>query len=105
FLFNSYYNSIGERTLRDHRGDLSRPTVEQVFAYRKHVDEGMGELLAGEIGNDVSDLVTLGLNHEQQHQELLITDLKYTFAQNPLFPAYREDYAPEEDTESGSGEF
>jgi ergothioneine biosynthesis protein EgtB len=109
FLFNSYYNSIGERTQRDHRGDLSRPTVKEVFAYRKYVDEHMLRLLseppaavAG--GSDLADLVTLGLNHEQQHQELLITDLKYTFAQNPLFPAYREGYAPEEDSASGTGE-
>ena len=70
FLFNSYYNSIGDRTQRDHRGDLSRPTVKQVFAYRKYVDEKMAELLAGGVTDDVHDLIILGLNHEQQHQEL-----------------------------------
>lgn len=107
FLFNSYYNTIGERTSRDHRGDLSRPTVAEVFEYRKYVDEKMCELL-GTAGRNASvneraelaDLVTLGLNHEQQHQELFLTDLKYTFSINPLFPAYRENFAPEELSES-----
>lgn len=100
FLFNSYYNTVGDRTPRDNRGALSRPTVARVFEYRKHVDEAMGRLLseppvsAG--GNELADMVTLGLNHEQQHQELFLTDLKFTFSLNPLFPAYREGYAPEE---------
>ncbi|CAN5482034.1 ergothioneine biosynthesis protein EgtB [soil metagenome] len=131
FLFNSYYNSVGSRTQRDHRGSLSRPTVDEVFAYRKYVDEKMLELLSepGAIatgdfrlassyterhnapvtivpGSDpIRDLVTLGLNHEQQHQELFLTDLKYTLSVNPLFPVYRENYAPEEENESGSEAF
>ena len=105
FLFNSYYNSVGSRTQRDHRGSLSRPTVKQVFAYRKHVDERMNTLLSGDISDEVRELVTLGLNHEQQHQELFLTDLKYTFSVNPLFPVYREGYAPEEEVESGTGDF
>src|SRR5687768_14278136 len=96
FLFNSYYNSIGERTQRDHRGSLSRPTVKQVFAFRKHVDEKMIGLLSGEVPNELRDLIVLGLNHEQQHQELFLTDLKYTFSVNPFFPSYRENYVPEE---------
>ncbi|HTH51649.1 MAG TPA: DinB family protein, partial [Pyrinomonadaceae bacterium] len=73
FLFNSYYNSIGDRVARDHRS-LSRPTVKRVFEYRKHVDDAMRRFVSGlpaaTNGPDVSDLVTLGLNHEQQHQEL-----------------------------------
>jgi ergothioneine biosynthesis protein EgtB len=105
FLFNSYYNSIGERTARDHRGDLSRPTVNRVFEYRKYVDEKMSELLSTSTDVVLNDLVTLGLNHEQQHQELFLTDLKYTFSLNPLFPAYREDFAPEEISESGAESF
>lgn len=107
FLFNSYYNSIGERTLRDNRGDLSRPTVKHVFEYRKSVDEKILELLAEDnsLNSELTDLVILGLNHEQQHQELLITDLKFTFAQNPLFPVYRENYVPEETTDSGDQKF
>lgn len=95
FLFNSYYNTVGDRTARDSRS-LSRPTVKRVFEYRKYVDEQMTELLSASVGTDLADLVVLGLNHEQQHQELFITDLKYTFSVNPLFPAYRQDYAPEE---------
>lgn len=105
FFFNSYYNSIGDRTARDHRGALSRPTVKQVLAYRKYVDEKMGEFLAGDVPADIRDLIILGLNHEQQHQELLLTDLKYTFSTNPLFPVYREDFAVEEQAESGNGSF
>jgi ergothioneine biosynthesis protein EgtB len=107
FLFNSYYNTVGTRTPRDNRGALSRPTVAQVFAYRKYVDAEMSKLLdrsnpQSAIHNpQLVDLVTLGLNHEQQHQELFLTDLKYTFSVNPLFPAYREGYAPEETSESG----
>jgi ergothioneine biosynthesis protein EgtB len=105
FLFNSYYNSVGERTLRDHRGDLSRPTVKEVFKYRKYIDEKMAELLDGDLPVEVRDLVILGLNHEQQHQELFLTDLKYIFGVNPLFPIYKKDFVPIEVTESESGDF
>ncbi len=104
-LFNSYYNSIGDRTRRDHRGDLSRPTVKQVFAYRKYVDERMDELLTGDLPGETREIVILGLNHEQQHQELFLTDLKYTLSVNPLFPAYRDEYAPEEELESDPNTF
>jgi ergothioneine biosynthesis protein EgtB len=105
FLFNSYYNSVGERTLRDHRGDLSRPTVKRIFEYRKYVDEKMYEFLDSGLAQDVRDLVILGLNHEQQHQELFLTDLKYIFGVNPLFPVYRNDFLPIEVTESEQGDF
>ena len=108
FLFNSYYNSVGARTARDHRGDLSRPTVNRIFEYRKYVDQRMNELLSqpSEDGTQsFRDLVILGLNHEQQHQELFLTDLKYTFSLNPLFPMYRDDFAIEEKSESGSESF
>jgi len=105
FLFNSYYNSIGDRTRRDNRGDLSRPTVKHVFAYREYVDEKMCELLTGDLADDLHDLIILGMNHEQQHQELFLTDLKYTLSVNPLFPVYREDFAIEESTESGNHSF
>ncbi len=102
FLFNSYYNSIGDRTVRDNRGDLSRPTVARVFEYRQHVDSQMSDFLSRPDADNAKDLIILGLNHEQQHQELLITDLKFTFGQNPLFPVYRDGFAPEEETESSS---
>ncbi len=104
FLFNSYYNNVGERTLRHKRGDLSRPTVAQVFEYRSYVDGKMAELLSGELPGEVAQLLVLGLNHEQQHQELFITDLKYTFSVNPILPVYREDFAlceTEQDGEAG----
>ncbi len=105
FLFNSYYNSVGKRTLRDHRGDLSRPIVKHVFEFRNYVDDQMSKLLSDSNPQSAirdpqfRDLVILGLNHEQQHQELFLTDLKYTFSVNPLFPAYRDGYFPEEQSE------
>src|SRR6187399_172766 len=105
FLFNSYYNSIGERTQRDHRGSLSRPTVDQVFAYRKHVDERMLGLLSNEPSAELRNLVMLGLNHEQQHQELFLTDLKYTFSVSPLFPVYRDGYVPEKEADDDPAGF
>jgi ergothioneine biosynthesis protein EgtB len=100
FLFNSYYNTLGERTKRDNRGDLSRPTVREVFEYRTYVDEKMRQLLNAELTPQVKDLIVLGLNHEQQHQELFLTDFKFILSRNPLFPVYRENFAPEEKTES-----
>jgi ergothioneine biosynthesis protein EgtB len=87
-VFNSYYNHVGKRVARDHRGNLSRPTVDEIYAYRKHVDEAMAEFLPS-AAPEILDLVELGLNHEQQHQELLITDLKYVLGHNPLLPAYK----------------
>jgi ergothioneine biosynthesis protein EgtB len=105
FLFNSYYNSIGERTRRDNRGDLSRPTVAEVFAYRKYVDAQMNELLNRELSDEIKELVVLGLNHEQQHQELFLTDFKFILSRNPLYPVYRENFAIEEKTESETGGF
>jgi len=104
FLFNSYYNTVGERTRRDNRGDLSRPTVAEVFAYRKHVDTAMNALLGRDLTDEIKDLVVLGLNHEQQHQELFLTDFKFILSRNPLFPVYRENFALEEKCESKTGD-
>ena len=89
YLFNSYYNAVGAQFPRTRRGDLSRPTVREVLAYRDAVDDAMRELLLRN-GNsvDVAQRTVLGLNHEEQHQELILTDLKYAFGQNPLLPAY-----------------
>lgn len=92
FLFNSYYNSVGTRTLRADRGNMTRPTVEEVYAYRRYVDDAMKELLKQPISPSLKELVVLGLNHEQQHQELLLTDLKYILGHNPLFPVYKNDF-------------
>jgi ergothioneine biosynthesis protein EgtB len=97
YLFNSYYETVGTFFPRPIRGLLSRPTVEDVLRYRAHVDEHMRELIARlDAQRDASSVsrVTLGLHHEQQHQELLLTDLKNLLALNPLRPAYRE--APDE---------
>jgi len=104
FLFNSYYNSVGTRTARDNRGDLSRPTVKEVFAYRKFVDKKMLELLDGDLSNEIRQLVVLGFHHEQQHQELLLSDIKFTFGCNPTFPAYYAGEILEERGETESKE-
>ncbi|MDB6045104.1 MAG: hypothetical protein JWM63_3655 [Gammaproteobacteria bacterium] len=89
YLFNSYYNTVGPMHSRPSRGLLSRPTVSEVMAYRTRVDERMATLLSGgRISDALARVVTLGLNHEQQHQELLLTDLKHLFSCNPLLPAY-----------------
>jgi ergothioneine biosynthesis protein EgtB len=88
FVFNSYYETVGARVIRTDRGNLSRPTVDEVYQYRKHVDQAMNTFLANEITPHAEQLVELGLNHEEQHQELLWTDLKYILGNNPLFPAY-----------------
>ena len=91
FLFNSYYQQAGPRVLRSKRGNLTRPTVREVYEYRKFVDEKMHELLeSGKLTKKTEDRIILGLNHEQQHQELLITDIKYILGHNPLFPEYTE---------------
>jgi ergothioneine biosynthesis protein EgtB len=89
FLFNSYYQSVGPMHDRPARGLLSRPTVAEVCRYRAHVDEHMHALLSRTQPPSVQAIVTLGLNHEQQHQELMLTDLKQVFSVNPLKPAYR----------------
>jgi ergothioneine biosynthesis protein EgtB len=91
FLFNSYYQGIGDRAVRSQRGLITRPTVEQVYAYRHYVDKHIQKLLTQNIHENVEALIILGINHEQQHQELLITDLKYTFSFNPTLPVYDEN--------------
>jgi ergothioneine biosynthesis protein EgtB len=92
YLFNSYYEAVGARHPRAERGLLSRPTVAEVYAYRAHVDRSMELLLTTTTDNpDLAALITLGLHHEQQHQELLLTDIKHILALNPLRPAYRDD--------------
>jgi ergothioneine biosynthesis protein EgtB len=87
-LFNSYYNGVGEQFPRPERGRLSRPTVATIMAYRRYVDDAMQVLLDREMNDEVRFRIVLGLNHEQQHQELLFTDLKYNLGNNPLHPAY-----------------
>ena len=91
YLFNSYYESVGERILRLHRGNMSRPTVEEMYQYRAYVDGHMQMLLA-DANQEVVPLLEIGLNHEQQHQELLFTDIKFILGHNPLFPPYKIDF-------------
>jgi ergothioneine biosynthesis protein EgtB len=94
YLFNSYYEAVGPQFPRPQRGQLSRPTVDEVYRYRAHVDTAMHELLAhaDEAGwREIATRVELGCHHEEQHQELILTDLKYCFSVNPLRPAYRTD--------------
>ncbi len=98
FLFNSYYVSAGERMLRPNRGNMTRPTVEKIYKYRHYVDQAMEEFLSSDIDNSLASVLEIGLNHEQQHQELLIYDIKYILGHNPLFPVYDKnfkEYEPE----------
>ena len=88
FVFNSYYETVGERVQRVRRGDLSRPTVAEVLAYRAHVDAAMSERMSAPLSAELALLIELGLQHEQQHQELLLTDIKFILGVNPLAPAY-----------------
>jgi ergothioneine biosynthesis protein EgtB len=87
YLFNSYYEGLGPRHPRPQRGLLTRPSNDEVMAYRAHVDAAMQRLIA-ERGAEIAPLLLLGLHHEQQHQELLLTDIKHAFFSNPLMPAY-----------------
>ncbi len=90
FLFNSYYVKVGDRFNRPERGLLSRPTVKEVYAYRKHVDDNMFRFFTeayDEVLEKYSAVIEIGLNHEQQHQELMLTDIKHVFSQNPLYPS------------------
>jgi len=107
YLFNSYYNAVGERHCRPKRGLISRPTVADTYRYRAYVDEHMLDLLETSEPDAVerlAPLITLGLHHEQQHQELIVTDLKHVLAANPLHPAYLER-PPDAPTQSPSLEW
>lgn len=96
YFFNSYYESQGPRILRSNRGNMTRPGVEEVKAYRAHVDMHLQAFLQArtKLSKELHHLITVGLQHEQQHQELLITDIKYILGDNPLHPAYRTDEVP-----------
>jgi ergothioneine biosynthesis protein EgtB len=88
YVFNSYYETVGTRVIRTDRGNLSRPSVNEVYQYRAYVDEAMAKLLSCPVDEKLTELLLLGFNHEQQHQELLLTDIKYILGNNPLFPVY-----------------
>ena len=91
YVFNSYYETVGTRVIRTDRGNLSRPTVKDVYAYRKHVDEAMIKFLQNPVLKEMEEVLMIGYNHEQQHQELLMTDVKYILGNNPLFPVYKNE--------------
>jgi len=104
FLFNSYYNNVGKRVFRANRGNITRPSVNEVYAYRQYVDMHM-DLLLQLKGADaaIHELIELGLQHEQQHQELLVTDIKYILGGNPTFPVYSEEVVWESDKNKTNG--
>jgi ergothioneine biosynthesis protein EgtB len=105
YVFNSYYETVGNRVIRTDRGNLSRPTVIEIYRYREYVDEAMSHFLCEDINEDVKELIVLGLNHEEQHQELLYTDIKYSLGHNPLFPAYSTAYVSPKAEKAKSDEF
>ncbi len=89
FLFNSYYETVGGRVLRPNRGNMTRPGTEEIYKYREYVDSQMLEFFdQHDISSSLHSVIELGLQHEQQHQELLVTDIKYILGLNPLFPEY-----------------
>jgi ergothioneine biosynthesis protein EgtB len=92
YLFNSYYVAAGERMLRPNRGNMTRPTVEDIYKFRAHVDKHMLAFLSSDLTNEQQEILEIGFNHEQQHQELLFYDIKYILGHNPLFPVYKIDF-------------
>src|SRR5262245_3801026 len=96
YLFNSYYNAAGDMHRRDLRGLISRPTVREAQRYRASIDSHIDDLLSTtdeKLLDEIEPILVLGIHHEQQHQELLLSDIKHVFAQNPLYPVFRE-YRP-----------
>ena len=103
YLFNSYYNNAGVRILRNDRGLMTRPTVKKVYEYRAYVTKNIENLLNENTAEEVLELIEIGINHEQQHQELLVYDIKYILGHQPLFPEYKSNFEPLE--EEGENEF
>ncbi len=95
YIFNSYYEAVGARHPRAERGLISRPGIAEVASYRRHVDGAMADLLDGDLDESVAALAELGCNHEQQHQELLLMDIKHVLYASPLLPSYADLAAPE----------
>lgn len=102
YLFNSYYEALGPRHPRPHRGLLTRPTSQLVDAYREYVDAHMNKLLRSTTPADLGSLVRLGIAHEEQHQELILMDILHLFAQSPLKPAYQLDWPLDKSGPAGS---
>ncbi|WP_350285038.1 ergothioneine biosynthesis protein EgtB [uncultured Croceitalea sp.] len=99
FVFNSYYETVGKRVVRSDRGNMSRPSVQKVYEYRAYVTAAITRLFEGDPSKELYDLLEIGIHHEKQHQELLLTDIKYILGNNPLLPKYSEtiqDYPVED---------
>ncbi|CAM4362847.1 ergothioneine biosynthesis protein EgtB [Zobellia nedashkovskayae] len=92
FVFNSYYETVGKRVVRSDRGNLSRPSVESVYSYRTHVTEAVKNLFTTTQSQELYDLLEIGIHHEKQHQELLLTDIKFILGNNPLLPVYSNSF-------------
>lgn len=92
FVFNSYYETLGKHLVRSDRGNLSRPGVTKVYDYRHYVTNEIKELLSSEISEEVEEILKVGIHHEKQHQELVITDIKYILGNNPLLPRYNTNF-------------
>ena len=92
FVFNSYYESVGKRVVRTNRGNLSRPTVSEIYEYRDHVTTHLQAFLEENDEEHIQELVEVGIHHEKQHQELLLTDIKYILGNNPLLPKYNDTF-------------
>ena len=92
FLFNSYYNNVGKRVIRPSRGLMTRPSVDDVYQYRLYVTQQMIDFLGSNPRKEILDIVAVGINHEEQHQELFIYDIKYIFGNQPLFPIYNNKF-------------
>lgn len=92
YVFNSYYESLGKRVVRTNRGNLSRPTVSEVFEYRDHVTSHLQQFLEENNSEQIFKLIEIGIHHEKQHQELLLTDIKYILGNNPLLPKYNDTF-------------
>jgi ergothioneine biosynthesis protein EgtB len=90
YVFNSYYESIGKRVVRTDRGNLSRPSVNEIYEYRAHVTSHMKTLIENYLTEEMIPVLEIGIHHEKQHQELLLTDIKYILGNNPLQPIYGE---------------
>ena len=93
YVFNSYYESVGDKVFRSNRGNLSRPTVQAIYDYRTHVTKAVESLLDRSTDDEeIKKILEIGIHHEKQHQELLLTDIKYIFGHNPLFPIYDQNF-------------
>ncbi len=92
FVFNSYYETVGKRVVRSDRGNLSRPSVQRVYEYRTYVTQGIKTFFEQPRDQEVLDLLEIGIHHEKQHQELLLTDIKYILGNNPLLPVYSDSF-------------